>query len=187
MDGELSGKESRLTRWLNEVQMFLHGHPVNARRQAEGKPAINSLWLWGGGTLPALQAAAWSAVSTSNPLATGLALASGIPARPLPANLAELLQGAAGDRQLVVLDALLPPVLYEDGEGWKRAWQALDSNWFAPLQGAAGRRVTSLSIVAPTVYGLLTWTLHATDRWKFWRRGRPLASLATELASGETP
>lgn len=187
MDGELSGKESRLTRWLNEVQMFLHGHPVNARRQAEGKPAINSLWLWGGGTLPALQAAAWSAVSTSNPLATGLALASGIPARPLPANLAELLQGAAGDRQLVVLDALLPPVLYEDGEGWKRAWQALDSNWFAPLQGAAGRRVTSLSIVAPTVYGLLTWTLHATDRWKFWRRSRPLASLATALASGETP
>lgn len=187
IDGELSGKESRLTRWLNEVQMFLHGHPVNERRQAQGKPAINSLWLWGGGALPALQTAAWSAVSTHNPLATGLALASGIPAEPLPASLAELLERASGDRQLVVLDALLPPVLYEDGEGWKTSWQALDRDWFAPLQGAAGRRIETLTIVAPTIYGQLTWTLHGKDRWKFWRKSRPLAALAKELAEGNTP
>lgn len=184
MDGELSGKESRLTRWLNEVQMFLHGHPINEKRQAQGKPVINSLWLWGGGALPALQPAAWSAVSTDNPLATGLALASGIPAEPLPANLAELLEHAKGDRQLVVLDALLPPVLYEDGEGWKNAWQNLDRDWFAPLQGTAGRRIEALTIVAPTIYGLLTWTVHGKDRWKFWRQNRPLATLAKELAEG---
>lgn len=184
MDGELSGKESHLTRWLNEVQMFLHGHPVNARRQAEGKPAINSLWLWGGGALPALETAPWSAVSTNNPLATGLALASGIPAEPLPQNLAALLTRARGDRQLVLLDPLLPPVLYEDGEGWKSAWAALDRDWFAPLQGATGRRIKTLRIVAPTIYGELTWTLHSKDHWKFWRRSRPLAALAKELAEG---
>jgi hypothetical protein len=187
MDGELSGKETRLTRWLNEVQMFLHGHPVNEKRQAQGKPAINSLWLWGGGALPTLQPAAWSAVSTNNPLATGLAMASGIPAEPLPTDLAGLLDHARGDRQLVVLDALLPPVLYEDGEGWKSAWQTLDRDWFAPLQGAAGRRIETLSIVAPTIYGQLTWTLHGKDRWKFWRKARPLATLAKELAEGNTP
>lgn len=47
------GPEGR--RWralLNEAQVLLHNHPVNARRIAEGKPAVNSLCFWGAGRLP---------------------------------------------------------------------------------------------------------------------------------------
>ena len=36
-------------RLLNEIQMFLHQHPVNQRRVAQGMLPINSLWCWGGG------------------------------------------------------------------------------------------------------------------------------------------
>ncbi len=185
IDGELSGQESKLTRWLNEVQMFLHGHPINEKRQAEGKPAVNSLWLWGGGTLPDRAPATWSALWSDNPLARGLATTSGTSAEALPTNLTTLLERTQGDRQLVLLDALLPPVLYEDGEGWKTAWQTLDRDWFAPLRAALGDFET-VSIVAPTIYGQLTWTLHGKDRWKFWRKNRPLAALAKELAEGNT-
>lgn len=35
--------------WLQrqtEIQMWLHEHPVNQRRQAEGRLPINALWLW---------------------------------------------------------------------------------------------------------------------------------------------
>lgn len=32
-----------------EAQMLLHTHPVNARREARGKPPVNSLWLSGTG------------------------------------------------------------------------------------------------------------------------------------------
>jgi len=42
-------------RWrhlLNEAQVLLHQHPLNATRVAAGKPAVNSLWFWGGGRLP---------------------------------------------------------------------------------------------------------------------------------------
>ena len=186
IDGELSGKESRLTRWLNEVQMFLHGHPINEKRQSAGKPAVNSLWLWGGGSLPTLQPATWSAVWTDNPLARGLAMASGITAESLPNNLNALLNRAHGDRQLVILDSLLPSVLYEDGEAWKTAWQTLDRDWFAPLRAALGQFDT-VTIGAPTIYGQLNWTLHGKDRWKFWRQGRPLQAIAQELAEGNTP
>ncbi|RDI99498.1 phosphoglycerate mutase [Dyella solisilvae] len=42
-------------RWrvlMNEVQVLLHQHPLNAERRERGLPPINSLWLWGGGRLP---------------------------------------------------------------------------------------------------------------------------------------
>lgn len=185
LDNELTDKNGVLTRWLNEVQMYLHGHPVNERRQAEGKPAVNSLWLWGGGTLPTLAKPDYSTVWSSNPLATGLACASGTPTQPCPNGLAALLANAAAEQnQLVVLDSLLPPVLYEDGPGWRDAWQKLDSDWFVPLRAALGRQIETLTIVAPTIYGQLTWTLHGKDRWKFWRKLRPLSAVAKDLAEG---
>lgn len=48
-----SGEESGSYRKLrSEVEMALHDHDVNLRRQSEGLPPINSLWLWGGGFAP---------------------------------------------------------------------------------------------------------------------------------------
>lgn len=47
------GPEGR--RWralLNEAQVLLHNHPVNATRAAAGKPTVNSLCFWGFGKLP---------------------------------------------------------------------------------------------------------------------------------------
>ena len=188
LDSDLTDKNGPLNRWLNEVQMFLHGHPVNERRQAEGKPAVNSLWLWGGGPLPEMPTPTISAVCSDNPLATGMALAADIEALPCPDNLSALLADATpNDNPLVVLDNLLPPVLYENSEDWRNAWAALDNNWFMPLRAALGGKVDTLTIVAPTIYGLLSWTVHGKDRWKFWRKARPLQAIAKELAEGTTP
>jgi len=188
LDDELTDKNGPLTRWLNEVQMFLHGHPVNARRQAEGKPAVNSLWLWGGGNLPEIPEPPFTALCSDNPLAIGLALAAGIEAPPCPASLATLLADAApDDHPLVVLDSLLPPVLYENGDDWRNAFAALDRDWFVPLGDALGRKIDTLTLIAPTIYGQLTWRLHGKDRWKFWRKGAALPSIAKGLAEGTAP
>lgn len=35
-----------------EIEMTLHDHEVNTRREAQGQSPINSLWLWGGGIAP---------------------------------------------------------------------------------------------------------------------------------------
>jgi hypothetical protein len=49
-----SGSSARTyQRLLSEIQMVLHDHEVNLRRDEEGQPRISSLWLWGGGSLPA--------------------------------------------------------------------------------------------------------------------------------------
>jgi hypothetical protein len=185
VDSEITDKTGVLTRWLNEVQMFLHGHPVNERRQAEGKPAINSLWLWGAGDRTPHDAPAnFSGIRSNNPLAIGLARACQLPVQPCPDKLADLLDGKESN-VLVVLNTLLPPVLYEDSDGWREQFQALESNWFSPLRKALGRRIDTLNIVAPTIYGELSWQLQGRDRWKLWRKSRPLADIATELAEGK--
>jgi hypothetical protein len=187
LDDELTDKNGFLTRWLNEVQMFLHGHPVNARREAAGKPAVNSLWLWGGGALSDVVPPDFSTVWSDNPLATGLALAADIEALPAATRLGSLLADAEADSsQLVVLDNLLPPVLYEDSPGWRSAFETLEKEWFVPLRSELGRRVDTLTLIAPTIYGQLIWTLHGKDRWKFWRQARPLQTIAKELAEGNT-
>lgn len=185
MEGELPNAPhaSKLRSWLNEVQMFLHGHPVNASRADAGKPAVNSLWLWGGGTLPELGDIEHDGVWSTDPLALGLSRAAGIPVHPLPQRLDGLLAHATtGSTQLVVIDDLLAPVLYEDSHAWHDAMARLEDSWFAPLRSALGRQIKTLRLVAPTVYGELTWELGASDRWKIWRRPRSVSVLARELA-----
>lgn len=188
IDRDPTQQPSALAKFLNEVQMFLHAHPVNAKRQRAGKPEINSLWLWGSGSLTRPKPGRFTAVWSNTPLATGLARAAGLPVHPLPASLRKLLAlASAGTSQLVVLDGLLPRVIYEDAEGWREAVQALDENWFQPLRSAISKPIGQLDLVAPTIYGQLGWTLQGLDRWKFWRKGRSLGELAGELARQDAP
>lgn len=42
-----------LRRLQNEAQMLLHGHPLNAQREARGELPVNSLWISGTGRAPA--------------------------------------------------------------------------------------------------------------------------------------
>ena len=182
VDGELNDSPLPLTRWLNEVQMFLHGHPVNTQREAAGQPSINSLWLWGGGALPAGIEQKFSVVFSDDPLATGLACAAGIPAHGRPANLSSML-AQAGASPLVILDQLLASSAHEDGDGWRNTLDRLDADWFMPLKKRLGNPVDRISLIAPTVYGELRFTLSAGERWKFWKKGKTLAATAQELAA----
>ena len=46
-----SGSEAH-RRLLSEIEMALHEHEVNRKRETEGELPVNSLWLWGGGKAP---------------------------------------------------------------------------------------------------------------------------------------
>lgn len=42
------GDDGRLVeRWMNELQMLLFNHPVNAARSEQRLPPVNVVWLWG--------------------------------------------------------------------------------------------------------------------------------------------
>ena len=72
MDGELQN-HGQMTRWLNEVQMYLHTHPINQAREAQGLPSINSLWLWGCGQVdaPSHRKNLFDRVGANTPLGRG--------------------------------------------------------------------------------------------------------------------
>ncbi|WP_300451564.1 hypothetical protein [Accumulibacter sp.] len=180
--------ETPRLRWLrqllNEIQMLLHRHPANIKREEEGRSTINSLWLWGAGALPATAASSLAGVWADDPLALGLGRAFGLPAHPLPDDAGQCLSRcASASRQLLVVDALQRAVHYEDADAWRAALLDLEARWFAPLQKAlAGGRIGRLCLQATTAYGTLAWESGRSEQWKLWRRPEPLISHVQSLA-----
>jgi hypothetical protein len=185
-------EDREILRPFNEIQTFLHAHPVNRRREDGGKAPINSLWLWGGGSLPPPPAATdFDAVLSADALTLGLARTAGLPTRPLFED-ADALPFAAdevGARPLVVLDGLSGAIRRGDGADYRRILAALEKRWFAPVRRALTTGVVrSLRLVAPTAYGTLTWDAGrgaACPSWfsrTFRRRPRTFAETVRALA-----
>lgn len=190
------GEAQAQRRLQNAAQMLLHEHPVNRAREATGRMTVNALWLWGGGPLPSDLTLPFDAILSDDPLARGLAHAAGVPARARPADAAALLgqrsrlaAEARTAHPLVVLDDLATAVQYESGEAYRAALARLDAEWFAPLLAALrdGTLRGELTLLAPTVYGRLEWRLARPASWAFWRRPKPLATWARELAELAPP
>ncbi len=171
----------RWHRLLNEVQMLLHAHPVNEARESRGEPAINSVWLWGGGVKPAVSGRHFTSVWSDDALACALAVANGIPCLPVPATAARLLAapGRDAEKPLAVLPPLRAAASGGDIEQWRALLQTLERDWFVPLyQALRGRRLASLALVALCADQCRRYDLAAGDSWKFWRPLRPLAQHA---------
>lgn len=174
-------------RWrarLNEAQMLLHGHAVNAARESAGGMLVNSLWLWGGGRRADAVSAPFAAVWSGNAFAAGLAQAAGIAARALPDGAPELLRASASEGvNLVVLDALRGAAQYRDADGWREGLARLERDWFAPLlQALRQERIGMLSLHAPGPKGALSAEATRGDLRRFWRRAKPLATYINGLS-----
>jgi len=181
--------QARLLRTLhNEAQMLLYAHPINQQRENAGRMPINSLWLWGAGTLPPRRECDFDGVWSLNPLALGLARAAGVKTHPVPSDAATLFEHAAADtHHLIVLEDLLGPVQYENGANYCAALIGLEERWFAPLRAAlASGKIKQLNIEASTAYAALNWESNRSDQWKLWRRPQSLAHVAQELARSGT-
>jgi hypothetical protein len=158
---------------MNEAQMLLHEHPVNAEREARGDLSLNSIWFWGGGVIDTAKTRPFSTVVGDDPLARGLALAAGIPARALPKD-ADSVLAALGDEglALVVLDAPREAQLRE-----RRA--ALERDWFLPLLAALkSGRIGMLTLHLAGENRLLHVETARSDLRYFWRRRKPLSAYA---------
>jgi len=164
----------------NEAQMLLHADAVNAARETRGAPAVNSIWLWGGGKLAPATARGAARVYADEPLARGLALAAKAPLQPRPASGDALLadmprEGVA----LVVIDDLRSPAAYGEAGAWRERLEAIERAWIAPLHGALkSGRIHMVTIASPGEGGSLSVETTRQDLKYFWRRMRSLAEHA---------
>jgi hypothetical protein len=177
------GEDARLwQRTMNEAQILLHNHALNVARSAAGRAPINSLWLWGNGTLDMPLRAPLAAVEAEDALALGLARAAGLAAdRPQVAS-------ALRTDTLVVLDALRAPALLLDLDTWRERLLGLERDWFVPLAAAlSSGRLQRLTLSAAGDRGTLELEVSARARWKFWRKPLPLATLLQSLQPAPAP
>lgn len=169
---------------LNEIQMLLHSHPANEKREQRGALPVNSVWPWGAGSLPKKLNPSYSRIWADDALARGLATAAGIQVSGAPANAAEWLQQAAPGTYLAMLDQLRSAALYDDFPRWREGLMQLEKDWFHPLLRALARG--SISGLALPVFGVSQariLSIHRADLWKIWRRGKSLNNFLKEYAS----
>jgi hypothetical protein len=176
IDGHLPRGEDAGT-WqarLNEIQMLFHVHAVNEARETQGRPGINSLWLWGGGRMPASLRAQDAWVYSDDPLTRALAGAAGVPLLDTDAALVDWLPAAlARGPGLVVLNACRQAQQYGDIQEWAERMQALERQWWQPLQGLRAQgRVRDFVLQVPPAAG---YQIGARRWWEGLRRPWPLS------------
>ncbi|WP_343851302.1 phosphoglycerate mutase [Rhodanobacter soli] len=141
------GAEGR--RWrvlLNDVQVLLHQHPLNARRQARGQAPVNSLWLWGGGRLP-----------------------DALPGNVLGVVSDDLLLCALAARAGLAQQSRTADAIAAGGAGWLIDLQDLPaheiaSRWWPTLLPLLGRQPVVLHFASGE-----RWRHKPLHRWRFWR------------------
>jgi hypothetical protein len=162
---------------ITEAQMLLTGHEVNAAREARGLPAINGVWFWGEGALPASVARPYALVYAADPFARGLAALSGARAVEAVPAIAALDAVRPEETVLVILDGPMRAQQRGDAQAWSREAQALDDGWFVNLAEAV-ERFGAVRIILPTGRDTLVAQVTGSTRWRWFRRGKPLASHA---------
>jgi hypothetical protein len=158
------GDAPRWRRWLSEMQMLLHAHPVNAAREARGRVPVTGVWIWDGGRVVDVPrdnpAAVFAPAGGDGDVARGLARLRGALAAPTPGSFAAL---PAGDDAIVVLNRF--------SEADAPRWLA---DWFEPAVAALERgMLASLSLLADGSGTAVAWHA-ARPTW----RVRTLARMA---------
>ncbi|MCM5568912.1 hypothetical protein M6I34_00150 [Burkholderiaceae bacterium FT117] len=161
---------------VNELQMLWFEHPVNLAREADGRPALNSVWLEGSPGVAGRRA--FDAVVTADDAVAGLSLSAGSEVSALdplapPEDFARLV-AIQENAEAILLDPgwWRVAVARADAEAWREAWLRLDS--LVGRLAAAGERVQALVLAGER--DLLEFAPGPADRWAVWRR-RSLAGL----------
>lgn len=152
-------------RRLTELQMLLHAHAVNDAREAAGRLPVNSVWLWGGGTLPAPMSLPYAVVCSDDPLTRAIARHAGCRVEAAPTRLVidENVQG----NYFFSCHTLAPLMRGGDVRAWSAAVTALERDWFQPLAATLkARRVSSVTLLSRGDEYLHRFHGRLSDRYK---------------------
>jgi hypothetical protein len=156
----------RLRQLMSEIEMWLFEHTLNRTRIANAAPAVNGLWLWGGGpalaSLPPVEG--WTAGADVFFKAFGV--------RPELPSAANTVSGASANSGGTATSRAAPTsgVVVIDEEPGSDAWRDTESRWLErSLEELNSGRISRLDLSA----GGRCFSV--TGRWnrRPWRRRRP--------------
>jgi hypothetical protein len=153
---------ARVRSLMNEMQMLLHEHPVNTARAMRGLPVINSLWLWGIGSVGKVSPSHLPPLYTDDAWLAGLWRLHGAVAQSVDEFAAA---GLPGMEALVACSSM-------PGSDPAAALTSVESACFAPAMDRLLHRAnTGISMLL----GDRTVALDGRARYRVWRRRRPLS------------
>jgi hypothetical protein len=133
----------RLRQLMSEIEMWLFEHPVNRTRSTGAAPAVNGLWLWGGGSALASLPPVEGWTGGEDPFFKSFSVSRTVPASGV-----------------IVIDA----------EPGTDAWRDAESRWlessFADLRAG---RIARLDLSARD----RCFSVKGRWNWRPWRRRRP--------------
>jgi hypothetical protein len=160
-----------------EIEMWLHGEPVNAARAQRGEPPITSFWLWGSTDAPDTppHGAGGGAAAPRTARAfgrdawlEGLWRTQGRACEALPARLA--VEEDAANLEVWVLEVREELAAAGGGASLAHALAQLDVRFISPaLEALKGGMAGSVTLMANDTRVTLT----PRSGRKFWRRARP--------------
>jgi len=179
-----------------ELEMWLHGHPVNEARARRGELPVSTLWPWGGGPALRLQDAATMhggaamhgatamrgaaadpsaspRVFGSDPYLVGFSSLTGLQLRPLPERLPDPTAWPPARRVVLVAEIT---ALLQANPAWTmfEALAHLDRAFIVPaIEALRAGAVSSVLVIANDI----RLQVGRRDHLRFWRR-RPKSGSA---------
>lgn len=178
---------------LGELEMALHDHPVNRRREARGQDPVNAFWVWGCGQLPAEppDLMPWERLYTDAPAWLGLARWAGVEAAPMPASGVRP-DGPHAGAVLVVDHEPRDALAAADGARWLQAVERLEREIAAPAlealrsgTGSGAGRWDALELDTGGEAAVVRLTRRSLRR--FWRRRRRMERWLLVAEGGRGP
>lgn len=137
---------------ISEVEMSLHDHEINLRRQNEGLQPVNCLWFWGGGYAPEQCTVPHPPLFSNNPLLKGYWLSKTGVVEAWPGTVADCL-----DKSVAGFVAVLPA----------ESDSTLLHSCLHELRDALlGDRLSGLKLIFRDGISV---HVRPNDNWRFWR------------------
>jgi hypothetical protein len=165
---------------INELQMALHSHPLNAARSAQGKTIINSIALWGEGRAPTLQKKTTSQLLSDNLIVSGAGMLAGMTTAKLPPRFTnEVISAMSNITDCIVdWDYLRFPAATHDALAWREKLEQLEALWLAPaLAALAHGQLKKIELHGFGDERAVSSVMTNLDRYCFWRKPRRLETL----------
>ena len=160
------GSDMQWRKLFNETQMLLHHSSANKDRILNGKIEINSLWFWGGGSLPAAYQSSMEVIYSNNFEVLGFAKLGGVKTHTLPVDVSKNLSSVYSE-QLIYID--LDHDQIQEREAYSLIEQYLES--FSKL--LKDQLLDELIIIPDAKQSFI---LTGGGLKKFWRSHKPITA-----------